>query len=283
MSEKSVTVTKKNSPVWVNPVFRWAGSKKKLLPILLRNVPDNINRYVEPFCGSACLFFALKPEKALLSDINYELMHAYLQLRKHPKILHTVASSYSAENTEYLRIRALTPESLSSIDRAARFVYLNRYCFNGVYRTNKSGQFNVPQGSRTGAFPDSKHFLRCASALKNAKLRTCAYQDVLAQVKEHDFVYLDPPYAKENSRNRGEYGPNSFAYSDLPNILQDLKDIDKKGATFLFSYCMEPNHIAQLKNYWHVETISVQRHVAGFSKHRNQVSEILVSNRKITI
>ena len=280
MQEKSI---KKNSEIWANPILRWAGSKKKLLPILLKNVPENINRYIEPFCGSACLFFALKPASAILSDINQDLIHTYKQLKKHPIILHRLASSYSADNKEYLRIRALTPESLSSMDRAARFIYLNRYCFNGVYRTNRKGQFNVPQGSRTGAFPEAKHFLRCSRALKNADLASCSYQDIVGQVEKGDFIYLDPPYAKENSRNRGEYGPNSFEYKDLPRILEELKDIDRKGGTFLFSYCLEPNYLVHLEKEWNVETINVQRHVAGFSKHRNKVHEILVSNQKIAV
>ncbi|WP_237064233.1 DNA adenine methylase [Microbulbifer zhoushanensis] len=274
---------KKSSEIWTNPILRWAGSKKKLLPILLKNIPNNINRYVEPFCGSACLFFALRPQKAILSDLNNELMHTYAQLKKHPKILHRLASSYSTENEEYLRIRAQNPEALTPIDRAARFIYLNRHCFNGVYRTNRQGQFNVPQGNRTGAFPESKHFLRCSIALRDAELKACNYKTIITRVKKGDFVYLDPPYAKADSRNRGEYGPKSFTYADLPDMLSQLAEINRSGATFLFSYCLEPNHIEYFRENWNVEVIKVQRHVAGFSKHRNKVSEILVSNRKITV
>lgn len=268
---------------WGEPIFRWAGSKRKLLPTLLKNIPKDYSRYIEPFCGSACLFFALHPSSALLGDINPELIHAYEIIKKHPKLIQRAASSIPVSEERYLEVRSQNPTDMTDFDRAARFVYLNRYCFNGVYRTNKSGGFNVPMGSKTGRMPNAERFNRCSYALRSAELVKTGYEAVVDRVKCGDFVYLDPPYVKKNGRDRGEYGPNSFTYNDIPTMLKCLEEIDRKGATFLFSYSMEQEIADQLSEKWDVKTIAVKRHVAGFSKHRNIVTEILASNNSVII
>lgn len=267
--------------IWTEPVFRWAGSKRKLLPILLKNTPTTFERYVEPFCGSACLFFALNPEKSLLGDINSELIHTYRQIRYHPRIIARRVQEIRQTKDNYLRIRALKSDELSDIDRAVRFVFLNRLCFNGVYRTNKKGQFNVPMGNKTGKIPSETAFYRCSIALRNAELCDADFESL--NIKKGDFIYLDPPYAKKEGRDRGEYGPGSFQYSDIDRIVKFLKKITEKKANFLFSYSCSNDVIDRLHNNWNVQEISVARHVAGFSKHRNTVKEILVSNNKIEL
>ena len=261
----------------IEPVLRWAGSKRKLLPILLKYVPEAFGRYIEPFTGSACLFFAVRPGSAILSDLNSELIDTYRILRTHPKLVHRAVCSMPKGSRHYYALRELSPSELNDLDRAARFVYLNRNCFNGVYRTNRAGFFNVPRGKKVGEIPSESHFVRCASALRRAELIDGDFEDVAERATTGDFVYLDPPYAKRGSRRRGEYGYDSFDTPDLNRLSRCLWDLDRKGAMFLLSYayCREIRAIA---NTWNSRAISVRRHVAGFRRHRTSVRELLISN-----
>jgi DNA adenine methylase len=152
------------------PLFRWAGSKRKLLGILQANVSPWYSTYIEPFAGSACLFFALQPAKSILGDFNAHLIQAYRMIALSPERVHETASRFPVQPAEYYRLRSLNPISLPPIERAARFLYLNRYCFNGVYRTNRAGQFNVPRGRDTGAIPSLAAFMRGAVALRTATM-----------------------------------------------------------------------------------------------------------------
>ncbi len=269
--------------VWSKPLFRWAGSKSKLLPILIKNTPSKINSYIEPFCGSACLFFALKPSKAILSDINSELIHAYKLVLRHPRILQRNVNQMPTSKEYYLELRQIDPKTLNDLQRAERFIYLNRYCFNAVYRTNKKGQFNVPMGTKTGKVPSQSHFYRTSYGLRAAQLVAQGYTSITSSIKKNDFVYLDPPYMKKGSTPRGEYGPNSFSYDEIPQILDVLHEIVDRKANFLFSYSSDKELNTLLKKSWYVEEVVVQRHVAGFAKHRSRVAEILVSNNAIKL
>jgi DNA adenine methylase len=269
--------------IWVDSVFRWAGSKRKLLPILMKNIPNDYGRYVEPFCGSACLFFAINPHRALLSDINNELIHAFKQIKRAPKKIAKAVSEIPVEKDIYNDIRKQKPDDLNAFDRAVRFTYLNRNCFNGVYRTNQKGEFNVPMGTRTGDVPDATRFSRCSQALKNATLVSRDFEAIVEEIQQNDFVYLDPPYAKKGYKGRGEYGPGAFQYEDIDRMLGFLQRIDKKDATFLFSYAYDEELIQRIPANWFWESLSVNRHVAGFSKHRGRVDEILVSNKRIQL
>lgn len=261
----------------MSPLLRWAGSKRKLVPELLRHIPPTFDRYVEPFSGSACLFFALRPQCAILSDLNEELMETYRVVRAHPKLVYDAVDAMPRTKKFYYSLRDSCGHDLDVVARAARFVYLNRNCFNGVYRTNRKGEFNVPRGKRSGDLPSKSNFLRCAIALRRADLMHGDFADVVARVERGDFVYLDPPYAKRGSRRRGEYGYESFDVPDLERLAKCLRLIDRRGATFLLSYawCRE---IRDLASNWHTRTLFVRRHVAGFQKHRGLVREILVSN-----
>lgn len=263
------------------PLLRWAGSKRRLLPDLLRFVPPAIERYVEPFAGSACLFFALQPKRALLGDINHELIQTYQVLAKHPRQMARLVHGWPDNAQSYYRIRDRDPSTLTRIARAARFVYLNRYCFNGVYRVNRQGQFNVPRGVRTGTLPTAAQFVRCSSSLRNADLFAGDFEGCLHKVGAGDFVYLDPPYATRARSTYGEYAYDAFAQTDLPRLQHLLKRLDRSGATFLLSYAYGRTFGLDVGS-WYTKRVSVQRHVAGFAKHRHSVYEVLVSNRPLT-
>lgn len=128
------------------PVFRWAGSKRQLVPTLIANAPDDFGAYIEPFAGSACLFFALQPERAVLGDFNTALIGAYRVIATAPRAVARALSAMPTDPAFYYELRSRDAALLSRVERAARFIYLNRFSFNGVYRTNLQGGFNVPRG-----------------------------------------------------------------------------------------------------------------------------------------
>jgi DNA adenine methylase len=278
MSSTDNSSTANVAQPWTTSIVRWAGSKRKLLPTLLRCVPTGYARYIEPFAGSACLFFACHPAQAVLGDINQELLMAYQMLREHPRQVYQAVAAMPVTRANYYRTRNQNPGMLPPIARAARFIFLTRNCFNGVYRTNKAGVFNVPMGIRTGTLGSERLFYRCAVALRTAVLRLGDFEDCIADVRAKDFLYLDPPYAGPSVRFRGEYGYNAFCGSDLDRLFTSLNRADRVGATFLLSYTDE-TAIAEWKKRWHWVSVRVHRHVAGFSQHRRTVRELLITNR----
>lgn len=229
--------------------------------------------------GSACVFFSISPPKALLSDLNEELIGTFDAVRKHPAGIYASLTSMPRGAENYYRIRKLDPHKLDTTDRAARFLYLNRFSFNGLYRTNQKGEFNVPfASSKTGDFPSWDEFSLAAQGLQNVDLRCGDFASiVLLEVRKRDFVYLDPPYAVKNKRIFRQYGPETFGLDDLERLREVLDKINSSGALFLLSYanCDEAKYLA---HGWNSTEVEVQRNIAGFARHRRRASELLVSN-----
>lgn len=266
---------------WERPLLRWAGSKRRLVSTLQSIAPTKWNRYVEPFVGSACLFFALKPFSAILGDRNEHLINAYNILRQHPRILARQVHSIPLTKNEYYRVRAIPFGELTEFDRAVHFIYLNRRCFNGVYRTNRKGEFNVPLGSNTGGIPPEQHFYRCSIALRNAVLNPGDFESTCDLASKGDFVYLDPPYSSKTRAGYGEYGYDSFQEMDMPRMMKTLRKLDTKGCHFVLSYCFTEQILRTMQKRWNVKKLKVRRHIAGFSEHRANVYEILVTNYEL--
>jgi DNA adenine methylase len=278
--EETSRPTERKAP-WMPPLFRWAGSKRKLLPRLMSLAPTEFKRYIEPFAGSACLFFALRPSCAVLGDTNEELMQTYSTIRSHPRLVARLALTLRNSERQYYRVRRSVLEPRQMIARAARFTYLNRYCFNGVYRTNRHGHFNVPRGTSTGQMPGEAAFYRAAVKLRNTELRATDFQECLADVASGDFVYLDPPYAVGERPTYGEYGYRCFGTCDLERLVATLERLDRMGAKFLLSYA-DHSVVRALKRRWHCRTLLVRRHVAGFSEDRVRVRELLIANYPVS-
>jgi DNA adenine methylase len=174
--------------------LRWAGSKKKLIPRLEQFWSATFSRYIEPFAGSACLFFSIEPSAAILGDTNKELIDVYRVLRDDPERIHRRLVAIPRNKATYYRWRAKEPKKLDTATRALRFVYLNHNCFNGIYRTNVQGNFNVPFGSKLASYPTRIDFIRCSELLTGTRLVAGDFQKTLADVARGDFIYLDPPY-----------------------------------------------------------------------------------------
>lgn len=267
------------SPLHAKPFIRWAGSKRKLIPTLKQYWPAHAVTYIEPFMGSACLFFELAPQKAILGDMNQDLVNAFRCMKQQPENVHAVLTQLPTDADSYAAIRALDVRSLDKLSRAARFLYLNRFCFNGLYRTNSSGQFNVPYGpKRNGTFPSAQALVTASAALRHAKIRRSDFEDLVwSSTGKGDFVYLDPPFAVSDRRVFTQYGPGTFGLEDLWRLSETLDEIDRRGAHFLLSYAQCREAEALFKK-WHRKATLTTRNIAGFSAARRTSVELLYSN-----
>ena len=261
----------------VQPILRWAGSKRALLTELVDAVPPTFGRYFELFAGSACLFFALRPRSAVVGDANGELIGAYRTLRSMPRQVAGVVAAWPPDQATYYRVRAYRQEELGAVERAARFFYLNRLCFNGVYRTNRANRFNVPFGIKPGQVPSAERFVRCATALRDARLVAGDFEVATREARAGDFVYLDPPYSRSLSEAYGVYGYGSFDGSDLERMLATLFTLDRRGVRFLFSYRLSED-VLEATRCWNHRLVGVRAQVGGRVASRSVRHELLVMN-----
>jgi DNA adenine methylase (dam) len=263
----------------VKPILRWAGSKRQVIPRLAEYWRPRARRYVEPFAGSAALFFHLAPKRALLADINAELINCLKQVAFRPSRIYAIWSSFPVDRDFYSNLRSIQPSELDPTERAARFLYLNRICFNGIYRTNLKGEFNVPfSGDRTGGIPDRTQFLAASRLLRRCEVECLDFEILLRNyVRRGDFVYLDPPYATGARRVFREYDPDSFCKDDLARLETSLNEIDARGATFVMSYAYCPEALQTFAG-WNLAKHFCLRNVAGFAGKRRKAAELLVTN-----
>ena len=262
-----------------SPFLRWAGSKRQLIPRLSRYLTNGFSRYIEPFAGSASLFFSTCPSSAVLGDINGELISTYEQVRDGLGAVLDALRTMKKGRDEYLGIREIDPRTLPPPARAARFIYLNRYCFNGLYRTNLAGKFNVPYGGeRTGKLPTDDHFELCSQLLQRVELVVGGFEATLDMVRAGDFVYMDPPYSVSSRRVFKEYDSSGFGSRQVENLRSWLLRLDQMNVGFLVSYA-ESAEAEFLQEGFLSESVAARRNIAGFAGSRRKATEILVSNR----
>lgn len=263
----------------VAPLLRWAGSKRKLLAELMPYWQQVGTRYIEPFVGSGALFFSAGPEEAVLADLNGELIRTYRAVRDDPEGVSKHLQTMRRGKKTYLRLRSQEPRRLSACRRAARFIYLNRYCFNGLYRTNLDGRFNVPYApTKAGSLPTQQQLVGTADRLSKATLLHADFERVVArQAQPGDFVYLDPPFAVANRRLFRQYNRMTFGFDDLYRLVNVLHCLDRLGAKFVLSYAVCAESLIAFRP-WRVRRLMTQRNIAGFAGHRRRAAELLVTN-----
>ncbi len=261
-------------------ILRWAGSKRQLIPTLTDYwQASGATRYVEPFAGSACAFFSIDPESAILGDMNAELIETYEALKQDWEKVYKALISLPQTKEFYYSLRALESSRRSRTFKAARFIYLNRFCFNGLYRTNTSGKFNVPYGNG-GVIPARDIFESVGKQLQKTILLNDDFEATLTHVREGDFVYMDPPFSVENTRVFIDYGPSKFSIIDIERLRVQMASLDKKGIKFLVSY-LNSNEATLLAEGYFSSKVSVRRSIAGFASDRKESKEVLISNFKI--
>jgi len=264
------------------PLLKWAGGKAVFVRDIAQYVPriTNGGRYYEPFVGAASLFLAIRPRRARLSDLNEHLIEAYKSIRSAPDDVskHLRAMARQHNKTFYYRIRESFNRSRSPVRQAARFIYLNKAGFNGVYRVNTLGKFNVPHGKRrTIKIPNRKHLDVVSKMLRRAQLRVCGYEEAVKDAQKGDFVYLDPPYPPLNGSSFfTHYTKERFSSDEQKNVAALAKNLSRKGVRVLVTNADTPL-IRRLYAGWNIHRVSRPRWVRS-GKVKHQVDELIITS-----
>lgn len=262
----------------MNSFLKWAGGKRWLVPELERHLPQTFNRYVEPFLGGGAVFFALRPEKATLSDINGDLIELYEVVRDSPEELQAqlLVHEQKHEKNYYYLIRSDVPPT--KIERAARTLYLNRTCFNGLYRVNKKGEFNVPIGTKTTVVFPNEDFGAYSAALSTANLLVDDFENVIDGADSGDLVYVDPPYTVAHNMNGFlKYNDHIFSWADQERLKSAIIRAAERGVMVIAS---NANHESVKELYAGLgDHHEVVRHsvIAGPVAKRTLTSEVLMT------
>jgi DNA adenine methylase len=253
----------------LRPLLRWAGGKQWLLHELLNSLPLDFRRrrYVEPFLGAASLFLALSPRQAILSDLNPHLVGYYRGVKDHPEAVWRALRVLCRQHgsLKYYEVReqynATKPGSAAS---AARFMYLNRTGFNGVFRVNSKGEYNVPFATGLKPwFPDRADLLGTSAALRRARIGNCDFRETVAGVEPMDFVYLDPPYPATKLGPRPRlYTQSQFDDASQVELAEYAASARRLGAKVMISNADTPL-IRHLFSDWRLRRVSVRRAVSG--------------------
>lgn len=261
------------------PFVKWVGGKRALMPQLFARLPQRFNAYHEPFVGGGAFFFALQPQVAVLADDNAELVNAYTVVRDDAERLIRHLRTHRAEEDYYYELRAKDPKALDPIERASRLIYLNRTCFNGLYRVNSRGGFNVPFGKYKNPQICNEVGLRAASAaLHGAAIRNDSYEHVLDTARRGDFVYFDPPYVPVSATaNFTSYTAGAFSERDQRRLADAFRTLANRGCKVMLSNSDVPL-IHELYADFHVDIVAAPRLVNRDASKRGPVNEVLVRN-----
>lgn len=264
------------------PVLKWAGGKARLVPRIVARLPPQIETYYEPFVGGAAVFFALHSEnrfrRAVLSDRNKELVDVYRALKKDVRSVIKALGRHTYAPDAFYSVRAEDPTSLDLYERAARTIYLNKTGYNGLYRVNRAGEFNVPFGRYTNPnICDEPRLERAAAALKKVKLEVADFQTACAEAKAGDAVYFDPPYVPlSRTSSFTAYHHLAFGDAEHRRLAEVFATLAGRGVRVTLSNSDTPMTRKLFKGF-RVEQIEVARAINSKGEKRGKVSEILAS------
>jgi DNA adenine methylase len=268
------------------PFLKWAGGKRQLLDRILPRVPGSIETYYEPFIGSGAVFLALKKSgrirAARLSDTNEELINAYVQVRDSlPGLVKRLAAHARQHSKEhYYAVRSLEVGSISELERAARLIYLNKTCFNGLYRVNRKGQFNVPMGAyKKPAILNEPRLKEASTLLQDAEIVVSDFEDAVGDAVSGDFIYFDPPYVPLSSTsNYTSYTMGQFDQAQQERLAALCDRLSEKGVSWLLSNSDTPL-ARKLWGHHEMATVTATRAINSKAEGRGLVSEILAESR----
>ena len=265
------------------PIVKWVGGKRQLMFELLKNMPKEYNRYFEPFIGGGALFFELQPDNAYISDMNEELINLYQVVRDNVYELIADLQKHDITKEYFMEIRNIdrTKEykSWSSVKKASRFIYLNRTCFNGMYRVNSKGEFNVPFGHyKNPRILDENNLINCSNLLQKTEIKHSDFSEILREVKKGDFVYFDPPYVPlSETSSFTSYTKDGFDM-DMQFKLRDVCDeLDSMGVKFLLSNS-DTKLVNELYENYNIKKVFASRQINANADGRGKITEVLVRN-----
>lgn len=260
------------------PFLKWAGGKQWLSKQLAPLVFASTGKYIEPFLGGGSVFFSVRPKDAKLSDSNPELISTYKTIRRDAESVVARLRQFSYTETCYYRVRESRPQSL--IGNAARFIYLNRTCWNGLYRVNRAGDFNVPMGSFENEpdFVMASRLMAAQKALRGAVLQCRDFEKSCETAEAGDTVYLDPPYTVAHKNNGFlRYNELVFSWQDQQRLARVASDLKDRGCRVILTNA-DHSSITALYHDFRITRINRKSLVAGNSSKRRQISELLITS-----
>jgi DNA adenine methylase len=260
------------------PFLKWVGGKTQLLPVLRPFLPATFGRYFEPFLGGAALFFDQKPAAACLTDVNEELIHAYTQVRDDVEGVIRALGKFKYDKEVYYAVRAMNPRRMTPSRRAARTIFLNRTGFNGLYRVNSRGGFNVPFGRyENPLICDAENLRACAAVLAGHTLAVRPFEAVLDDARAGDFVYFDPPYLPvSRTADFTAYAVGGFGLTHHERLASVVRELIAHDVRVLLSNADVPE-ARRLYRGLDLRTVAASRRVSATNVGRGGVTEVLVS------
>lgn len=260
------------------PFLRWAGGKRWLIKYIDELLKDiKFNNYHEPFLGGGAIFFNIQPKgKVFLSDCNNDLINAYQCVKLYHDDVYNKISVYVNSAEEYYKIRSLYPED--DVERAARFIYLNQTSFNGLYRVNRQGKYNVPYGHRKRVSYNYENLKLVKMALENADLFVCDFESCKEQISKGDLVYLDPPYVVGKEDGFIAYNQHLFSLEDQRRLSQLIDYIKGIGAYYILSYSSHHSVKETFDKGDKVIEVFRSSSIGGKEAFRGRIAEYIFTN-----
>ncbi|MFX3619543.1 MAG: DNA adenine methylase [Sporolactobacillus sp.] len=269
------------------PFLKWAGGKRQLLPEIRKYIPEKFNTYYEPFVGAGAVLFDIQPKKAVINDINLDLINTYRTILAHVDELIDDLKKHKNEKDYFYTIRDLDRQdvftNMSPIEKSSRLIYLNKTCYNGLFRVNSRGQFNVPFGKYKNPQIINERVIRAVhDYLASSEITFLCedFESVVAQAKANDFVYFDPPYdpVSDTSSFTG-YSLGGFDREKQVKLRDTAVHLNEKGCKVLLSNSATDfiRDIYGAKGF-HIETVSATRSINSISAKRGKIDEVLVMN-----
>jgi DNA adenine methylase len=263
----------------LSPFLKWAGGKRWLAPKVALEIGVVHGNYIEPFLGGGAVYFALRPDHAILSDVNADLIDTYRVVKRAWRVLTTqlVAHQRLHSATHYYHVRGRYPSS--QIERAARFIYLNRTCWNGLYRVNLDGQFNVPLGTKTKVLEDVEEFGPLSRTLQSATLRVADFQIAIDAAERGDVIFADPPYTVRHKFNGFiKYNECLFSWDDQMRLRESLAAAKQRGARIFLT---NADHESIRKLYardFKITEMARYSAISGTGGSRGNFAELLITD-----
>lgn len=270
----------------LEPFLKWPGGKRWLFRRFGNELSFEHGKLFDPFLGGGSSFFHFQPNSAILSDINSDLINTYTIMRDYHQMLSNLLVQHQERHsTEYYYQIRNTEDHMNPIERAARFIYLNRMCYNGMYRVNKHGRFNVPIGTKNNCIYDIDLFEQYSELLKRATLEVCDFSYSINIAKNNDLIFADPPYAYKCAEEGFSYYNNSlFSWEDQIRLCKALSEARDRGATVFATNSYNEKVIEIYQNYrFYIVPILRHSSISGKTQSRRMQTELLISsNPQIT-
>lgn len=260
------------------PYLKWAGGKRSMLRHLVPHVPPSYGTYFEPFVGGGALFFALQPEKAVLSDVNRRLVRSYAAVRDDVDAVVELLKTYPYDKEFFLTMRAVRIDDHSDVEVAAWLIYLNRSCFNGLYRVNRDNVFNVPFGRYSNpTICDETNLRACSERLRGVAILHEPFETVLGRAAPGDFVYFDPPYLPLSATSSFTgYSADGFGLDDHRRLRDVARELKAHGVRVLISNSAAPAVRELYAEGFEIEEVLAGRAINARGDGRGRIPELII-------